>query len=58
MQEGIITKGIGGFYYVLSDEAVYDCKAICRCGIEKIIPIVGDKVVIEVKNGKGSIASP
>lgn len=55
MQEGIITKGIGGFYYVLSDDAVYECKARGIFRKEKITPMVGDKVLIEVKNGKGSI---
>lgn len=55
MQNGIITKGIGGFYYVLCEDGVYECKARGVFRKEKITPTVGDKVVIEVKNGKGSI---
>lgn len=55
MQNGIITKGIGGFYYVLSEDNVYECKARGVFRKEKITPTVGDRVVIEAKNGKGSI---
>lgn len=55
MQKGIIIRGIGGFYYVLSDGNVYECKARGVFRKEKITPMVGDNVCIEVKNGKGSI---
>ena len=55
MQNGIITKGIGGFYYVLSEDSMYECKARGVFRKEGITPMVGDRVVIEVKNGKGSI---
>jgi len=55
MQNGIIIRGIGGFYYVLSDGNVYECKARGVFRKEKITPMVGDNVCIEVKNGKGSI---
>ncbi len=55
MQNGIITKGIGGFYYVLSEGSVYECKARGVFRKQKITPTVGDSVTIEVKNGKGSI---
>lgn len=54
--EGVITKGIGGFYYVKAADAnIYECKARGIFRNEKIIPIVGDKVIINAENGKGSI---
>lgn len=54
--EGIITKGIGGFYYVKATDAnMYECKARGIFRNEKIIPIIGDRVIINVENGKGSI---
>lgn len=55
MQTGIITKGIGGFYYVLSNSEIFECKARGVFRKEKITPMVGDNVEIEVKGGKGSI---
>ncbi len=55
MQNGIIIRGIGGFYYVLSEGSVYECKARGIFRKERITPMVGDNVGIEVKNGKGSI---
>ena len=55
MQKGIIIKGIGGFYYVLSEGNVFECKARGIFRKEKVTPMVGDNVSIEVKNGKGSI---
>ena len=54
--DGIITKGIGGFYYVkAADNNVYECKARGVFRNEKITPVIGDKVSIDVKNTKGSI---
>ncbi len=55
MQTGIITKGIGGFYYVLSEDKIFECKARGVFRKEKITPMVGDKVEIEVKGDKGSV---
>jgi len=52
---GIIIKGIGGFYYVEADNAVYECKARGIFRKKRITPAIGDRVEIEVKNGKGSI---
>lgn len=54
--DGIITKGIGGFYYVkAADNNVYECKARGVFRNERITPVIGDKVNVEVKNGKGSV---
>ena len=41
---GIIRKGIGGFYYVESDEKTYECKARGIFRKRKITPLPGDCV--------------
>lgn len=43
---GIITKGIGGFYYVESAGRIYECKARGNFRKKGISPIPGDYVVI------------
>ena len=54
--QGIIVKGIGGFYYIkAADNNVYECKARGVFRNEKITPVIGDNVEIDIKNGKGSI---
>ncbi len=45
-REGIIVKGIGGFYYVLIDGEVVECRARGRFRKDGIVPMVGDKVVV------------
>ena len=56
MIRGIIIKGIGGFYYIKAeDNTVYECKARGVFRKKHITPMIGDRVKIEVKNGKGSI---
>ncbi|GAB6149808.1 ribosome small subunit-dependent GTPase A [Clostridium novyi] len=44
--EGIILKGIGGFYYVKTEERVYECKARGKFRNKKLTPMVGDRVII------------
>ncbi|MBU5590867.1 ribosome small subunit-dependent GTPase A [Clostridium sp. MSJ-4] len=53
--KGIIIKGIGGFYYIKTQEGVVECKARGKFRFNELTPIVGDKVEITVKNGKGVI---
>lgn len=48
MKTGVITKGIGGFYYVDTGEAVYECRARGKFRLMDISPLVGDVVEIEV----------
>lgn len=48
MLEGIITKGIGGFYYVRVDDITYECRARGLFRKENIKPQVGDRVLIRV----------
>lgn len=53
--KGIIIKGIGGFYYIKTNEGTFECKArgIFRHKEQK--PMVGDWVEIEVNNEEGVI---
>ncbi len=46
--KGIITKGIGGFYYVEVANTTYECKARGIFRKKRITPIVGDTVDITV----------
>ena len=53
--EGIIIKGIGGFYYIKTDEGIIECKARGKFRYNSLKPMVGDRVNIKVENGKGVI---
>lgn len=50
--DGIIIKGIGGFYYVEAAGEVYECKARGAFRKKKITPLAGDNVTITVREGK------
>lgn len=55
---GVIVKGIGGFYYVLADKQVYECKARGIFRKNHIKPMVGDHVEINVAyDGQATIDS-
>ena len=45
---GLIVQGIGGFYYVETADAVYECKARGAFRREGITPVAGDRVEIAV----------
>ena len=45
---GKIIKGIAGFYYVQAESGVYECKAKGAFRKDKIKPLVGDDVEIDV----------
>lgn len=56
--EGVIVKGIGGFYYINTKNGVYETRARGIFRKEGIKPLVGDKVKISIqdeKNKKGSL---
>ena len=53
--EGVILKGIGGFYYIKTLDGIIECKARGKFRYESLKPMVGDKVKINVVNGKGTI---
>ena len=52
VKEGIILKGIGGFYYVETDDGVFECKAKGKFRSKKIVPLAGDRVSVTVVNDK------
>ncbi len=53
--EGIIIKGIGGFYYILSEDKIYECKARGKFRLDKLTPMVGDKVSFNFDGKIGQI---
>ncbi|MBP1888559.1 ribosome biogenesis GTPase [Clostridium moniliforme] len=53
--KGKIIKGIGGFYYIKTDEGIIECKARGKFRHKSLKPIVGDNVEIKIENGKGTI---
>ena len=56
MPEGLIIKGIGGFYYIKNEDTVYECIAKGRFRVHGVTPMVGDRVMIELqKEGYASI---
>ncbi|MBE6993907.1 MAG: ribosome small subunit-dependent GTPase A [Ruminococcaceae bacterium] len=54
---GVVLKGIGGFYYVLRDGKVYECKAGGRLRLGDISPVAGDRVTFELSGEDGLITS-
>ena len=50
--DGVIIKGIGGFYYVEAAGEVFECKARGAFRKKRIIPLAGDNVKITVREGK------
>ena len=54
MIEGIILKGIGGFYYVDTAEGLIECKARGRFRRTVGKPIVGDRVTLEIQPEDGT----
>ena len=58
MIEGRIIKGIGGFYYVDTDNGLYECRSRGIFRKNKITPLVGDFVkisVVDEENKKGVV---
>lgn len=54
--EGTIIKALSSFYYVSSEEQVYECKARGKFRLDGTSPLVGDKVSFAIDtNGKGFI---
>lgn len=58
MTQGIITKGIGGFYYVKTNDKLVECRARGVFRKKSIKPLPGDIVEIEeLADGTGSVVS-
>ncbi len=54
--KGTIIKGIGGFYYVDTNEGIIECRARGKFRKNEILPTVGDRVVVETTDLKqGSV---
>lgn len=54
--EGLVRKGIGGFYYVETEEGMYTCTARGRFRKERISPYAGDRVRIRPEqDGTGAL---
>ena len=54
MVKGTIIKGIAGFYYVEADQTIYECKARGKFRNQNIIPVIGDNVLISLKEEENS----
>ncbi len=52
---GKIIKGIGGFYYIKTEDGIIECKARGKFRHKDIKPMVGDDVTISIEKGKGVI---
>jgi ribosome biogenesis GTPase len=51
-QNGLILKGIGGFYYVETALGIFECKARGAFRNQKITPLAGDRVVITINDNQ------
>ena len=54
MIDGIIVKGIGGFYYVKTEDRIVESRARGVFREEKITPLIGDKVRIRISDEDNS----
>ncbi len=53
---GTIVKGIGGFYYVRTEDDVIECRARGKFRKNELSPIVGDKVTVALNpDGSGQV---
>ena len=57
-ENGMILKGIGGFYYVRTDSGLIECKARGKFRKKSEKPVIGDRVCIEIQDdGTGYMMS-
>lgn len=54
MVKGTIIKGIAGFYYVEAGQTIYECKARGKFRNKNIVPVIGDHVLISLKEEENS----
>lgn len=50
MLKGIIVKGVGGFYYVKTEDNIIECRARGVFREENLTPLIGDKVRIRISD--------
>ncbi len=55
--EGVITKGIGGFYYVNTEIGLIECRARGIFRKRGFTPLVGDRVVIETTDSSHGVVN-
>ncbi len=56
-RSGVVLKGVGGFYYVLSEGRVFECKAGGRLRLGELSPVAGDSVRFELSGEDGLITA-
>lgn len=56
-REGIILKGIDGFYYVETSNGVFECRARGIFRKSGIKPVAGDRVIVQLDEINGNIIS-
>lgn len=54
MREGRIVKGIGGFYYVVSNDELIECRARGLFRELNLTPLVGDRVKVRIESDSGA----
>ena len=54
MLEGVIIKGIGGFYYVMTRKGVFECRARGIFRERNLVPLIGDRVLIRMREEGGA----
>ncbi len=54
--QAVIIKALSGFYYVAWESGTAECRARGKFRKTGESPLVGDRVVAEVENGKGTVA--
>lgn len=56
MTDGLIVKGVGGFYYVETADGIFECKARGVFRKQRLTPLVGDRVKITLnENAENTI---
>jgi ribosome biogenesis GTPase / thiamine phosphate phosphatase len=50
LPEGIVVKGIGGFYYISSESDIFECRARGIFRKNGVSPMPGDRVVFEISD--------
>lgn len=53
--QGTIVKGIGGFYYIKTNNEIIESKARGKFRYDSLSPMVGDKVDVVLRKGQGVI---
>lgn len=57
VMQGRIIKGIGGFYYVHTDDGLYTCRAKGLFRLDGTKPLVGDRVEMDVVPGEEMVGN-